>query len=366
MKEGKLDDKALEKSKQQEIDLLKLGLKIWVNRKFVLKASGIAVIIGLIVAFSIPKVYETKVKMAPEISGKSSISGNLSSLAAMAGINLGGVVGEDAISPELYPNIVSSTPFLVELFKVNVVTKDGKLNTTLYNYMLEHQKLPWWSYITSIPFKVLRWVVLLFKEEDLKGDINSVDAFRLTKEQNDIANAIKGNISSSVDKKTNVITLVVHMQDPLISASLADTVTSKLQQYIVNYRTNKARQDLIFAEKLYKEAKADYYKAQQTYAAYTDGNMNVVMARYKTEAERLQNEMNLAYTVYNQVAQQLQIVKAKVQEITPVYTVVQPPSVPLLASSPNKILILIGFVLFAAFGAITWILFKDWLAGWKK
>ena len=94
---------------------------------------------------------------------------------------------------------------------------------------------------------------------------------------------------------------------------------------------------------------------------------NIILLSYRAEQERLQNEMNLAYNVYTQVAQQLQMAKAKVQEITPVYTVVQPASVPLRPAKPNKIMILIGFIFLAGVGSVGWILFvKDLLKGWKK
>ena len=356
-----------ENSSQQpkEIDLIELAQKIWANRKLVFKACGVGAIIGLIVAFSIPKEYETKVMLAPEATNKGGITGSMGALAAMAGINLGGVSGEDAISPELYPKLMSSTPFLLELLSARVVTKKGDLDTTLYDYMKDHQKSPWWSYILSAPFKALGWGVSLFKEKPRDGGLNKIDPFYLTKDQADVVKSINGCISSSVDKKTGVISFSVSMQDPLISASIADTVKNKLQEYITEYRTNKARKDLVFAEKLYKEAQQSYFKAQQAYAAYTDGNMNIVMARYKTEAERLQNEMTLAYGVYSQVAQQLQIVKAKVQEITPVYTVLQPASVSLKAASPKKVILLFGFIFLAALGTMAWILLIDKMKEWK-
>lgn len=354
-------------NQEQEIDLIELAQKIWAERKLVFKACGIAAVIGIVVAFSIPKEYETKVTLAPETTGGKGISGSMGALASMAGINLGGGGnGEDALSPELYPNIVSSTPFLVELFNVNVVNKEGNINTTLFDYMDNHQKSTWWSYILSAPFKALGWTMSLVRGEEKETGNNEVNPFNLTKDQQRIAEEISKSITSSVDKKSGVITLAVTMQDPLISAALTDTVMKKLQNYIIDYRTNKARHDLAFTEKLYKEAQDAYNKAQQAYAAYTDGNMNVVMARYKTEEERLQNEKNLAYNVYNQVAQQLQMSKAKVQEITPVYTVVQPAVVPLKPSKPSKPLILIGFVFLAAFGSIGWILVKDMFKGWKR
>ena len=284
-----------------------------------------------------------------------------------AKIRLGASSGEDALSPELYPDIVSSTPFLIELFDVKVKDQKDKIDTTLYAYLDEYQRGPWWGAITSAPFKALGWVISLFKDKEEEGVAVKTDPFRLTKDEAAIATALSKRISVSVDKKTGVTTLSVTMQDPLISASLTDTVMRCLQNYITDYRTNKARHDLAFTEKLYKEAKDNYTVAQSKYASFVDANQNIILLSYRAEQERLQNEMNLAYNVYTQVAQQLQMAKAKVQEITPVYTVVQPASVPLRPAKPNKVMILIGFIFLAGVGSVGWILFvKDLLKGWKK
>ena len=281
-------------------------------------------------------------------------------------INLGTSSGEDALSPELYPDIVSSTPFLIELFDVKVKDQKAKVDTTLYAYLKEEQRSPWWSAIFSAPFKVLGWTLSLFKDEPEEGDAK-LDPFRLTRDESAIADALSKRISVSVDKKTGVTTLSVTMQDPLISASLTDTVMHCLQNYITDYRTNKARHDLAFTEKLYGEAKASYESAQKKYANFVDANQNIILLSYRAEQERLQNEMNLAYQVYTQVSQQLQMARAKVQEITPVYTVVQPATVPLKPAKPNKLMILIGFMFLAGVGSVGWILFvKDLLKGWKK
>lgn len=354
------------KKQSQEIDLIEIAKKIWTKKRLVLQNCGIAGIIGIIVAFSIPKEYETKITLAPEAAGKAGgLGGNLGSLASLAGLNLGSALGEDAISPELYPDILKSTPFLVELFNVQVKTKKGDLNTTLYDYMDEHQKTPWFSYIISAPFQALGWCMSLFKDEPEKGNPTKADYFDLTIDQTKMVKTIQGNITASVDKKTGVISLSVRMQDPLISAALADTVKERLQKYIIDYRTSKARNDLAFAEKLYKEAQDVYFKSQQKYATYVDGNMNVVLQRFKTEEDRLNNEVKLTYQVYNQVAQQVQIAKAKVQEQTPVYTVVQPAIIPSRAIFPQKLLILGTFILFAAFATMGWILLKDKLKEWR-
>ena len=355
-----------QQSEEQEIDLIELAQKVWAERKLVFKACGIAVIVALVVAFSIPKEYATSVTLAPETGGKSA-SGSIGALASMAGINLGASSGEDALSPELYPDIVSSTPFLTSLFDVRVKSEEAEVDTTLYAYLKEYQRSPWWSAITSAPFKVLGWTMSLFRDEQPEEGDAKLDPFHLTKEESGIAKALGSRLAVSVDKKTGVTTLTVTMQDALISASLTDTVMHSLQNYITDYRTNKARHDLAYMEKLYDEAKQDYTEAQQKYAQFADANLNISRLVYRAEQERLQNEMNLAYQMYTTVSQQLQMAKAKVQEITPVYTVVQPATVPLRAAKPNKLMILVGFVFLAGVGSVGWILFvKDFIRNWKK
>ena len=352
---------------EQEIDFLELAQKVWAERKLVIKTCVSAAVIGIVVAFSIPKEYSTQITLAPETTGKTP-GGGMGALAAMAGINLGSSSGQDALSPDLYPDIVSSTPFLTGLFDVNITTQDGSVKTSLYEYMKEHQRSPWWGSVLSAPFKALGWGMSLFRETEKDAPAGSkVDSFKLTPKQAGIVNALSSRISVSVDKKTGVTTLSVQMQDPLISAALTDTVMHRLQDYITDYRTNKARHDLAFTEKLYKEAKENYYTAQQRYARHVDGNLDVILQSYRSEQERLQNEMTLAYGVYNQLAQQLQMAKAKVQEITPVYTVVQPAVVPLRPIKPNKIMILFGFLFLAAAGSYLWILYgRDLLKNLKK
>jgi uncharacterized protein involved in exopolysaccharide biosynthesis len=338
---------------ENEVDLMELAKKLWENRKFILKVCGIGIVIGLIVAFSIPKEYTTTVILAPEAEAAG--KGNIGALAAVAGINLQQNAGQE-LSPELYPNIVSSTPFLIGLFDVQVRDQKENIDTSLYTYLDEKQRKAWWSYVLGAPFKLLELVSSKEKNAVPNPDFPMI---MLSKDQEDILKNLKERINVSVDKKTGVITLSSQMQSPVISAFIADTITSYMQSYIINYRTQKARQDLLFTQKLYDEAKADYYKAQQNLATYADENLAIVSARFRTTQERLQNEMSLAYGVYNQMAQQLQMAKIKVQDITPVYTVIQPAVVPLKATSPKKMIILVGFTFLAFAGTCGWIVLKD-------
>ncbi len=342
---------------EQDIDIIAIARYLWSKRKLLIKSSIIAILAGLIIAFSIPKEYTTTIKLMPETNNPANKMGNLGGLAAIAGIDLNSTTSPDAISPELYPDVVHSTPFLLELFPEQVTNKKKTLSVSVFDYLAEHQRDAWWSYILKAPLKGLSYLIGLFGDQEEKSD--KVDPFFLTKEQENIIKELQSRISVFVDKKTQVVTVSVEMQDPVISAQITESVVSKLQTYITNYRTQKAKQDLEFTDKVLKEAQAAYYKAQKAYATFEDSNKNIISASYRTEQERLRNEMTLTFNVYNTLAQKLEQDKLRVQEQTPIYTIIEPATVPLKASAPKKVLILIGFLFITLTGMAGYLLIKD-------
>ncbi|MDE6368646.1 MAG: chain-length determining protein, partial [Muribaculaceae bacterium] len=303
-----------------------------------------------------PREYETTVKLAPELPDSKSSGGGLSALASMAGLNTNMVAGRDAVNPMLYPDVVQSVPFLTGLFNVEVKTKKDKEQFTVAQYMEEGTSGTWWGYLLGLPFKLIG-LLKPSEDEDEVGKDHELNSFQLTKKESDMVKALSNRITASFDDKTYVITISVMMQDPLVSAMLADTVVTRLQEYITDYRTNKARVDLVYAEKLNEEARIEYYKAQQRYADYLDHNQGLAFRSAETVRERLQNEAQLAFSLYNQTAQHLQKAQAKVQEATPAYAVIAPATVPIKPVKPRKVLILIGFTFLAFVACAAWILF---------
>lgn len=352
------DDAADEK----EIDLLELAAKLWAQRKKLIIWSVCGAVIGLIVAFSIPREYTTSVKLAPEANDSKASAGGLGALASMAGLGSSSS-GSDAVYPQLYPDVVSSVPFVTSLFDVVVPLNDDGGDMTVRQYMEEEIRSPWWSAITGAPFKLIG-LLRGGEKEDPEG--KALDNFKLSVQENKLVEAITKRVTASVDQKTSVVTISVNMQDPLVSAVLADTVVSRLQEYVTAYRTNKARKDLEYAETLNEEAKSEYYKAQQKYAEYLDRNQGLAFQSAKITSARLENETSLAFNLYNQTAQQVQKAKAKVQETTPVYAIITPATVPVKPTSPRKPLILIGFTFLAFVACAAWILFGQPLLEQQK
>lgn len=332
-----------------EIDWMDILRRIYTIRKTLFKAAGVGVVLGIIIALSIPKQYTVTVTLSPEMGGDKS-SGGLASLASSF-LGGGASSSNDALNVTLAPDIVASTPFVLDLFDTHVQTLNGELDTTLVAY-LDEQKTPWFSYIVKAPGMAIGAIKSLFSEEsDTTATLNP---FQLTEKEAAKVKELRQSILAEVDKKTAMTTITVTLQDPKVTAIVADSVVAKLQQYIIDYRIKKAKEDCAYLEELYKERQQEYYQAQSKYAHYFDTNRNIAFQSVRAEQERLQNDMNLAYQVYSQVAQQLQVARAKIQEEKPVFAVVEPATVPLQPSGTSRKVILVGIVFLAVCCTAAW------------
>jgi uncharacterized protein involved in exopolysaccharide biosynthesis len=335
-------------------DIIPLLRRVWGDRRRILRNCGIALVVGVIIGFCIPKEYESTVVLAPEYPAGNSFTG-MSSLASFAGINMHEMQGSDALYPELYPQIIESTIFLTDLYNMQVSSSDGEINTTLYDYIAKKQRIPWWEHILFIPLKIK--AMLTPKRTMVVGDDSEkVTYYYYSEQQFSVINKLRKMLWTSVDVGNNVITINVVMQDAKIAAQVADKVAFMLQEYVTNYRTKKAQQDYIYSEKLLADAEKNYHEKQAEYAKYMDSHMlGTLKMKYKAEEERLMNEAQLAFNIYNQLAQQNEMTKAKVQENTPVYTVMQPAVIPQLPVAPRKMFIVAGFIFITFFGHIIWV-----------
>ena len=350
-----------------EIDLMDLLRKVIGIRKKIYKAAGIGLIIGIIVAISIPKQYTVEVTLSPEMGNNK--GGGLSGLAASflgSGVSMGD--GTDALNASLSADIVSSTPFLLELSNMKVpVSGSEKISLSSY---LDEESSPWWSYVIGFPGMVIGGVKSLFIEDEDESiflDKASQGTIELSKKESQKIESLKKKIVASVDKKTSMTSVTATFQDSKVAAVVADSVVKKLQEYIIDYRTSKSKEDCIYLEKLFKERQQEYYAAQKKYADYLDSHDNIILQSVRAEQERLQNDMSLAYQVYSQVASQLQVARAKVQEEKPVFAVVEPAVVPLEPSGTSRKVYVLAFIFLSVCIVIFWNLFgKDFLNKFKE
>ena len=342
-----------------EIDLIGILRKIIGIRKTIYKAAGIGLVVGIIVAISIPKQYTVGVTLSPEMGG--SKGGGLSGLAASflgSGVSMN--EGTDALNASLSADIVSSTPFLLELSTMKIPALKG--GTMTLNVYLDEESSPWWGYVIGLPGMVIGGVKSLFTEEEselVPSDKANLGTIELSKKESKKIESLKKKILASVDKKTSMTTVSVTLQNPKVAAVVADSVVRKLQEYIIDYRTSKAKEDCLYLERLFKERQQEYYDAQKKYADYMDSHDNIILQSVRAEQERLQNDMSLAYQVYSQVANQLQVARAKVQEEKPVFAVVEPAVIPLYPSGTSRKIYVLAFIFLSVCIVISWKLFGE-------
>lgn len=351
---------------EEKIDWIAILQKIIKIRKSLYKAIGIGLILGILVALSIPKQYTVNVILSPEM-GSSKGSNGLAGLAASF-LGNGTVMGEsvDALNVSLSSDILSSTPFLLELLNMQVAISDNRNIVSLNDY-LDGYSSPWWNYILVFPSMIIEKTKSLFEKEPIRNREDKQGTIKLTKEENEKINILKKNITADIDKKTTITNISVTLQNPQIAALVADSVVHKLQEYIINYRTSKSKEDCVYLEKLYKERQQEYYIAQKKYANYVDTHDDLILQGVRTEQERLQNDMNLAYQIYSQVANQLQVARAKVQEEKPVFAIVEPAVVPLRPSGMGMKMYAVLFMFIAVLSTIGWVLLgKDLLNNLKN
>ena len=314
-----------------------------------------AFLLACVYQLSLHNYYSCTVKLAPELSNKSRV-GSLGSLASQFGLSLGSTSsGMDALYPTLYPDLMNSTDFKVSLFPIQIHKRDSTRLMTYYDYLKNEQKAPWWSEAIG---GTMKWLISLIAE-DKPDDVEKIDPFQLTKIQDKIVKSLNKRVVCDVDKKTMVITINVTDQDPLIAATVADSVQNRLQAFITNYRTSKARGDLEFNQKLFRETKARYEKARRDFASFADANQDVILESVRSKQTDLENEMQLQYNAYTQVAAQLQAAEAKVQEDTPAFTTLQSATVPVKKAGPARSKGVLFFVFLVFLGTTVWILHKE-------
>lgn len=345
---------------ENPIDWAGMLVKFLKHKWFIIIWTVVFAILGVGFALSRKPKYTVRVTLAPEVEGRST-SSSLRGIASMLGMGnmIGGNAsgGVDAVNITLFPEICSSVPFLTDLFSMPVTTyvsekayERGKRpkTTTLFKYISKEDE----------PKKGLSaWLEDIFGKNDKKEDNSVVNVSRLTKMQSGVVKYLSRAVSADVDKKTGVTTITVTLEDPQIAVAVADTVCQRLQDYVTEYRTKKARKDYDYYIKLSDEAHEALVEAQAAYARSVDFDRSVILQTVSSEKERLRVEAQLAQQVFEQMEQQKAVAKAKYQELKPAFAVIQPATMPLRPTGTGKKVIVLGFMIFGFVLAAAWKLF---------
>lgn len=330
------------------IDLREVFKKSWSKKRVFLIVGVITIILSSIWIFPQPRYYMAEVSLAPEVSGED-VNG-LAGIASSFGYNIGSA-GTDALYPTLYPDLMESNDFTAGLMTIQITTTatddEPSITTDYYTYLKLHQKK---NLLTSPFTKAFNSIKEFLSKEKAGKPLTAkeLNPFKLSQKDTDLFDKAKNNITCDVDKKTDVISISVKDQDPLICATMADSVRQHLQDFIIQYRTKKARIDVEHYQHLADSAKLEYESAVNKYSIFCDANQDVVLQSVNSKRDALEQDMQFKYNTYNALATQLEAMKAKVQERTPAFTTLKNASVPVKPAGPKRILF-IGAMLFISF-----------------
>ncbi len=328
--------------KEDEIDVLELIHFFWSQRLLIIKITSVFVVIGLVIALTAKIEYEASCKLMPEsYEGMNGSLGGLSGLAGLAGINLN-ASSHGSLTPDLYPEIVESTPFQLDL--INEPLYFTKLDSVIssYSYFKEIDKPSLVGLLKSYTIGLPNKLKTLFSEEnDTSIDTqDQKEIIKLSKDDWGLLESFRDRMEISVEP-SGVILISVKMPDSYAAANIVDILVKKLTAEITIYKIEKVKTNLEFILERYNESEKEYKEKQKEVAVYADRNKNITSSLVQTEYQRLQNELDISFEVYKGLAAQLEQARIKVKEETPVFTVLEPVRVPVDKSEPRRKLILI-------------------------
>lgn len=330
---------------EDKIDLFELIKTVWEGRWLVVKTVIVFVFIGFFVAITSINEYTSQVRVLPEAQQGMSL-GSLGGLASQFGFSSGTQRSADGIPPILYPEITRSNLILYRLLDYDLHPGNTDQSVSVREYIKEHQQ-------TSILDNLVRNTIRLpftLRNAIFRGDTDGepepitgpagindqLNLIQISRADWEVIRALRSRITYETFREGGVVLLNVKMQDPYVATQIADYLVQLLSDYITEYRTEKARRDVLFIEERFEEARVRFEEAQQELARFHDANRGQLSAMARTEEQLLQNNFNLTFSLYNTLAERLEDARIKLQEETPVVNILEPPIVPDRRSEPKR------------------------------
>lgn len=328
------------------IDWKGMVQKAFRHWKSIAVVTVLSACLGVAVALIQKKMYTVTVVVTPEYqsSSASRMSSTLSSLSSMLGMNMSGATSSDALNIRLFPQIATSIPFLTQLFDVQV-TPDMQEEDWMTGAP-QPEKVRFYDYLmeeSSLASEIGEFFMALIGKKELQ-EPDTVNQARLSRKQYNAVKKLRKLVDVQLDSKTYMATINVTLDDPWIATQMADTISSRLQQFILNYRIRKGQNDLEYYTRMSEETYQKYLQAQDAYARSVDFDRNALLQSLVNRRQRLQEAMELSQQVYSQMVLQKEQALATIQEARPVFAVLQPASYPDRPSSMSRKLVVLLFM----------------------
>ena len=340
-------------NKDDEIDLIALLKTVYVARRFVIKTTILFAVLGIILAVVSPTKYTASSTFVPQLS-EGQTNSPLGGLASLAGINLSAIMGgqPQEISPSLYPQIAESVPYRLALLDATVES-----NTSFRDYILSQSGgvaiLPLLKkYTIGLPG------LLLNKQTDNNENLDT-SLFQITEQDKNLFELLAQVVSIEVDDQEGLVSISVELADRMVAAQLAQAATDLLQSNIIAFKSQSARNNLDFIESQFESKRKEFEEIQDSIAIFKDQNLNITSALYQNQLTRLESQFTVISSVFQELAGQVEQAKIQVNKDTPIFTIIEPVSVPLERSKPKRTITVIIWTFLGGVFSVGWVLVKS-------
>lgn len=339
-------------SAEREIHDITPSLILQIVRRHYRSIGLVAVLVGVVTFLAmlcVPRYYRSDYTVMVEM-----YTTNITKSLHMVGVALGYDLGDvptvtDAILFDMYGDLLHSREFLAGIMRVQVTEEDGR-RVSYYEHLLAH---PQRTMLQDATYYVGR---LLGLRQEPSRDI---DPMHLTPEQDEIFDAAASRFFClpNIDKRCVIIS--VRDCDPMVCATLADSLRQHIQQFVMEYRVQKAQQSVAYYEELLAQSDAEYQHAMDAYGQYANAHSGVTQPSAATKVEVLQREVAEKAAIREAVRAHHFAEAAREQDRTPLFVPVQRSAVPCKPDGPRRMFNAL-MAAFAAFNVmVLWYMRRD-------
>jgi LPS O-antigen subunit length determinant protein (WzzB/FepE family) len=340
-----------------EIDLIELLKKIYLEKKLILKISVLAALFGVVYALFQPNEFTSSTTFIPQLSSGVKTGGSsLSGLASLAGINIGSMESSSEFPPTLYPQVVNGVPFRVELLS-NEITLNNELVAVKDYFLVNKSSFNILGTIKKYTIGLPSLILSLFKDQ--KEYTNESKIYSISKEDEGLFKILENNLSLSINEKEGFITIAFTDTNKNVAAQITQISQNLLQEKIIEFKNKSSKEMLDFALKQYSDKKESYEKLQDERAVFVDKNINISSSLFQNKLSRLESEVNISESIVQQLASQVEQAKLQVNKDTPVFTTIKPVTIPFERSAPKRSLIVITFLFLGFVLSCGYVLVKE-------
>ncbi len=320
----------------------------------------ISAFLGVLVALLIPNTFTSGAKFLPQTgSNELTAPGGLGGLASLAGINLSSMANASDIPTNLYPQIVRSIPFRNALLDEALVFDEDSL--TLRQYLNDQINNPTFfgivkKYTIGLPGIIISMIKGEPSQDALKSD---GEIFRITEEDKKLFKLLSEQLVITNYEVEGIVSIEFSDYDKEVAAKVADAATKLLQERIIEYKNQSAKELLRFSKRQYEDHKLAFNILQDSISLFKDSNKYIRTSYYQNQLDRLNHELNISSVVLEQLANQVEQAKLQVNKDTPIFMVIEPVSTPYEKSSPNRPFIVIAWVFMGFLVPFCYLILKD-------